>query len=51
MPTGSIYTFVLRLEDKHGLKDVFTIIVRILIFNTFLIYLTLKVLYIYELIF
>ena len=49
MPTKHANIYVLQLQHQHQLEDVFTDIVRIFncnVFNLFLIYLSLKVLYV-----
>jgi hypothetical protein len=51
MHSGPANIYVLQLQDKHRLEEVFAGIIRIFIFNIFLIYLKLKVLYIYVSIF
>jgi hypothetical protein len=51
MHSGPANIYVLQLQDKHRSEEVFAGIIRIFIFNIFLIYLKLKVLYIYVSIF
>jgi hypothetical protein len=50
MPTEPADTSVLRLQDQHRSDDVFASTISIFCFNIFLIYLSLKVLYMYVLI-